>query len=230
MPLVGAVFYLLIGERRVGLRRARRIAAIRSDYAKLAQHVIDQGPDAGRLGQASAGGPRHGPAGHLPGRHSYRGRQHGPVLLGIGADPAGDRPGHRRRPQERADGVLHLERRRGRRRGARGPGSRRPAGRLLPRAGRCGRCAALVERPATPAAPRGGRPGAARPARQLAAGLRLAKRSPPAPQDRRGRRPRRLDGEHEPGRSPLLQAGAPTSGSGSMPWSAWKDRSSRRWP
>jgi cardiolipin synthase A/B len=43
LPLVGAVFYLLIGERRVGLRRARRIAAIRSDYAKLAQHVIDRG-------------------------------------------------------------------------------------------------------------------------------------------------------------------------------------------
>jgi cardiolipin synthase len=43
LPLVGAVFYLLIGERRVGLRRARRIAALRSDYALLAQHVIDQG-------------------------------------------------------------------------------------------------------------------------------------------------------------------------------------------
>jgi len=43
LPLVGFVFYLMIGERRVGLRRARRIAAIRSDYAKLAQHVIDKG-------------------------------------------------------------------------------------------------------------------------------------------------------------------------------------------
>jgi cardiolipin synthase len=43
LPGVGFVFYLLIGERRVGLRRARRIAALRSDYAKLAQHVIDQG-------------------------------------------------------------------------------------------------------------------------------------------------------------------------------------------
>jgi cardiolipin synthase len=43
VPLVGAVFYLLIGERRVGLRRARRIAAIRSDYGKLAQRVIDGG-------------------------------------------------------------------------------------------------------------------------------------------------------------------------------------------
>ncbi len=43
VPLFGAVFYLLIGERRVGLRRARRIAALRSDYAKLAQLVIDQG-------------------------------------------------------------------------------------------------------------------------------------------------------------------------------------------
>ncbi len=43
LPLVGFVFYLLIGERRVGLRRARRIAAIRSDYAKLARHAIDRG-------------------------------------------------------------------------------------------------------------------------------------------------------------------------------------------
>jgi len=43
LPLVGAVFYLLIGERRVGQRRARRIAAIRADYAKLAHHVIDRG-------------------------------------------------------------------------------------------------------------------------------------------------------------------------------------------
>ena len=41
LPLVGAVFYLLIGERRVGLRRARRIAALRSDYAMLARHAID---------------------------------------------------------------------------------------------------------------------------------------------------------------------------------------------
>ena len=43
LPLVGFVFYLLIGERRVGQRRARRIAALRSDYALLAQRVIDQG-------------------------------------------------------------------------------------------------------------------------------------------------------------------------------------------
>jgi cardiolipin synthase len=43
LPLVGFMLYLLIGERRVGLRRARRIAAIRSDYAKLAARVIDEG-------------------------------------------------------------------------------------------------------------------------------------------------------------------------------------------
>src|SRR5271166_3053491 len=43
LPVVGPVLYLLIGERRVGLRRARRIAVLRSDYAKLAQKVIDQG-------------------------------------------------------------------------------------------------------------------------------------------------------------------------------------------
>ncbi len=43
VPLGGAIFYLLIGERRVGLRRARRIAALRSDYALLAQQAIDRG-------------------------------------------------------------------------------------------------------------------------------------------------------------------------------------------
>ena len=53
LPLVGFVFYLLIGERRVGLRRARRIAAIRSDYAKLARHGHRSGVDASPLGQAS---------------------------------------------------------------------------------------------------------------------------------------------------------------------------------
>ena len=43
LPVVGFVFYLLIGERRVGLRRARRIAALRKDYAPLARQAIDRG-------------------------------------------------------------------------------------------------------------------------------------------------------------------------------------------
>ncbi|MGA2068022.1 MAG: cardiolipin synthase [Thermoguttaceae bacterium] len=43
LPLAGAVVYLLVGERRVGLRRARRIAALRSDYAMLAQVMIGKG-------------------------------------------------------------------------------------------------------------------------------------------------------------------------------------------
>lgn len=43
VPFIGAGFYLLVGERRVGLRRARRIAALRSSYAKLAQHMIGEG-------------------------------------------------------------------------------------------------------------------------------------------------------------------------------------------
>ena len=43
LPFAGAVIYLLVGERRVGLRRARRIAALRSDYARLAQHMIGKG-------------------------------------------------------------------------------------------------------------------------------------------------------------------------------------------
>ena len=43
LPLVGAVLYVLIGERRVGQRRARRIAAIRDDHAKLSSRVIGEG-------------------------------------------------------------------------------------------------------------------------------------------------------------------------------------------
>mgnify|MGYP000996439216 CR=1 FL=1 len=43
LPFAGAVFYLLVGERRVGLKRARRIAALHSDYAVLAQHLIGTG-------------------------------------------------------------------------------------------------------------------------------------------------------------------------------------------
>jgi cardiolipin synthase len=43
LPLVGGGVYLLIGERRVGQRRARRIANLRLDYAQLGQAVIDRG-------------------------------------------------------------------------------------------------------------------------------------------------------------------------------------------
>ena len=43
LPLGGALLYVLIGERRVGQRRARRIAAIRNDYGKLASRVIGEG-------------------------------------------------------------------------------------------------------------------------------------------------------------------------------------------
>ncbi|MGE0378017.1 MAG: cardiolipin synthase [Planctomycetaceae bacterium] len=42
-PGVGAVFYLLVGERRVGQRRARRIDDLRDGYEVLAQSIIDQG-------------------------------------------------------------------------------------------------------------------------------------------------------------------------------------------
>ena len=43
VPFVGALFYLLVGERRIGLRRARRIAKLRTTYATLAKGVIDTG-------------------------------------------------------------------------------------------------------------------------------------------------------------------------------------------
>lgn len=43
VPGVGAAFYLLVGERRVGQRRARRIDDRRTDYRWLAQMIIDRG-------------------------------------------------------------------------------------------------------------------------------------------------------------------------------------------
>ena len=43
LPFIGFFLYMLIGERRVGMRRARRIASIRSGYGKLAARVIDDG-------------------------------------------------------------------------------------------------------------------------------------------------------------------------------------------
>jgi len=43
LPLGGAVIYVLVGERRIGLRRARRIAALRTDYTRLAEAVIARG-------------------------------------------------------------------------------------------------------------------------------------------------------------------------------------------
>ncbi len=41
IPGVGAVFYLLVGERRVGQRRAKRIARLHTDYAQLAERIVD---------------------------------------------------------------------------------------------------------------------------------------------------------------------------------------------
>lgn len=41
VPLVGALFYLLVGERRVGQRRASRIAQLHTDYSTLADRIVD---------------------------------------------------------------------------------------------------------------------------------------------------------------------------------------------
>ncbi len=43
LPFVGALIYLLIGERRIGLRRAGRIEALRTDYEKIAHATIERG-------------------------------------------------------------------------------------------------------------------------------------------------------------------------------------------
>ncbi|WP_425399509.1 cardiolipin synthase [Aeoliella sp.] len=41
IPLVGVLFYLLVGERRVGQRRAKRIAQLHTDYSLLADRMVD---------------------------------------------------------------------------------------------------------------------------------------------------------------------------------------------
>ena len=43
LPFLGALSYLVLGERRVSLQRARRLAALRPKYEKLARAVIDKG-------------------------------------------------------------------------------------------------------------------------------------------------------------------------------------------
>ena len=43
VPFAGAGFYLLIGERRIGQRRARRVDVLRKGYDQLSQEIIRQG-------------------------------------------------------------------------------------------------------------------------------------------------------------------------------------------
>lgn len=42
LPFFGAGVYLLIGERRIGLRRARRLAALRVDFAEISQVAMGE--------------------------------------------------------------------------------------------------------------------------------------------------------------------------------------------
>lgn len=70
VPLAGGGFYLLVGERRVGQRRARKIARLRIDYQRLAKLAINEGltnvdwsahrreaADMNRLGMSQVGVP-----------------------------------------------------------------------------------------------------------------------------------------------------------------------------
>ncbi len=43
VPFAGAVFYLLIGERRISRQRSSRIARLRTDFAKIAEIAIRDG-------------------------------------------------------------------------------------------------------------------------------------------------------------------------------------------
>jgi cardiolipin synthase len=42
IPVAGVLFYLLVGERRVGQRRARRIARLRTDYSRLTARIVNK--------------------------------------------------------------------------------------------------------------------------------------------------------------------------------------------
>ncbi|QDU57180.1 Cardiolipin synthase [Aeoliella mucimassa] len=42
VPLAGAIFYLLIGERRVGQRRAQKIARLHTDYSRLSDLMLGE--------------------------------------------------------------------------------------------------------------------------------------------------------------------------------------------
>ena len=64
VPYGGALIYLVIGERRIGDQRRRRIDRMRSDYLPLRQVVIEQGI-------ASVDWDRHGPAMKLLDRLGY---------------------------------------------------------------------------------------------------------------------------------------------------------------
>lgn len=43
LPFVGAGIYVIIGERRIGLRRARRLAALRVNFAEISAAAIGEG-------------------------------------------------------------------------------------------------------------------------------------------------------------------------------------------
>ena len=174
LPFIGPMFYLIIGERRVGLRRARRIAAIRSDYAVLAQRIIHAGlthvqwdkhrPEArgmDRLGASLVGVPTvAGSAAEF-----YSDSQQ--ILQAIARDIDG---------AEKSVLMEFYIWQEG--------GAAEEVFEALLRAGRRGiSCRVLVdavgalwlvERPATPIAPRGGRARPARPAGQPADGRRVA--------------------------------------------------------
>ena len=70
IPVAGVLFYLLVGERRVGQRRARRIARLRTDYSGLTARMVNksllhvdrfshlpEAPAMDRLGKALVGVP-----------------------------------------------------------------------------------------------------------------------------------------------------------------------------
>ena len=183
-----------------------------------------------RLAGPADGGAGDGPAGAIAGRFRYRSRQYFRTLYRHPGDSRGDCPRRRCSKNQRADGVLHLERRRCGGRSCRSGHSRRRPRRAVPAADRRSRGAAVVEGHTAEAPARRRCSASCGASGRAAAHPGRPHRSSSAPQDRGDRRHGGMDGKHESRRSPLLQAGVRGSGNGSMRWSASKARWSIRSP
>ncbi len=74
LPFAGAAIYFLIGERRIGTKRARALRKLRTDFARMSQTAVQQGRtdvDWSRHDPAAAGMDRLGR--HLVGSATFHG-------------------------------------------------------------------------------------------------------------------------------------------------------------
>ena len=109
LPLVGALVYLLIGERRIGRKRSLRHQGLADRF-----QGNRKGHDSVRVHLGELAGPSSGSAGDGPARAVADRRRHGSwqsfrALLRHSGDPRRHCARHRRGEHQRPDGVLYLE-------------------------------------------------------------------------------------------------------------------------